>query len=176
MNIFYCLFGDFPLFSSSAYNSISDTRQRQRCKERKLLHLWELCCIMYIMNCFPALRCLFTDEIYWFVAFHKFVMQIIYEIHWFMWQLYCFLFERSCFVYIILVKIHIMYFYENLIGLSLSSSARIFKKIYICLHFKYSMPSADFSLVNFKIKLSLIPKDFYHDPCLFKLFALIVNH
>lgn len=104
-------------------------------------------------------------------------MQIIYEINWFLWQLYCFLFERSYFVYIMLVTIHIMYFYENLIGFSLLFSDRIFyKNMCIFLHFKYSMSAAGISLVKFKIKLSLIPKDLYKDPCLLKFFALIINH
>lgn len=136
INIFLCLFGDFPLFLNSTNNSISDTKQMQRCREHKLLHLWGLYWIMYIMNCFAALRCLLTNEIYWFVAFHKFVMHIIYGSHWFIWQLYCFLFERSCFVYIILVTIYIMYFYENLIRLSLSFSDRIFYKnisVFVCI-------------------------------------------
>lgn len=122
------IWGFFNFFLKSTNNSISDTKQMQRCKEHKLLHLWGLYWIMYIMNCFAALRCLLTNEIYWFVAFHKLVMQIIYEINWFLWQLYCFLFERSYFVYIMLVTIHIMYFYENLIGFSLLFFDRIFYK------------------------------------------------
>lgn len=45
---------------------------------------------------------------------------------------------------------------------------------YICLNFKYSVSAADFNLVKLKIKLIL--KDLYHDPCILKLFALIIKH